>query len=146
MSLFKRSNTLKLVFVHSLGANTRVRGDISFEKGMLVEGCVDGVLTGAAGSALAVGKNGQVNGGIHADTVLIEGNVHGPIQAQRIVLTPASQVKGDLIAQCVDIQAGATFEGKVTICPPTQDTNVITNTSASVAKDRLKAELAGSQA
>ena len=143
MSLFKPRNALKLVFVHSLGLNTHVRGDVTFEKGMLVEGTVDGAVTGSQGSSLAVGKNGCINGGVVADTVLVEGAVNGPIQAKRIILAASCTVQGDLQAQCVDIQDGATFEGNVVIRQPAQQPQGTDATSASVAKGRLKVELAG---
>ncbi len=61
---------------------------------------------------LVVGKSGQVEGTIAADSVDIHGRVSGTIMGARVVLHPSAEVEGDIHAKSLTVADGASFEGR----------------------------------
>lgn len=61
---------------------------------------------------LVVGKSGQVEGTIAADSVDVMGRVSGTIMGARVVLHPTAEVEGDIHAKTLSVSDGATFEGR----------------------------------
>jgi cytoskeletal protein CcmA (bactofilin family) len=61
---------------------------------------------------LVVGKSGTVAGTIAANNVEVWGCVSGTIMGARVVLHPSAQVEGDIHAKALQVQDGASFEGR----------------------------------
>ena len=61
---------------------------------------------------LVVGKSGQVEGTIAADSVDIWGTVSGTIMGARVTLHPSAEVEGDIHAKSLSVADGASFEGR----------------------------------
>lgn len=61
---------------------------------------------------LVVGKSGQVEGTIAADSVEIWGAVSGTIMGARVTLHPSAAVEGDVHAKSLAVADGASFEGR----------------------------------
>ncbi|MFN3626123.1 MAG: polymer-forming cytoskeletal protein [Hyphomicrobium sp.] len=61
---------------------------------------------------LVVGEEAIVNGSIAADTVRVFGRVQGAILGANVTLHPSAQVDGDIHAQSLTIEQGASFDGR----------------------------------
>jgi cytoskeletal protein CcmA (bactofilin family) len=61
---------------------------------------------------LVVGRSGTVAGTIAANNVEVWGCVSGTIMGARVVLHPSAQVEGDIHAKALQVQDGASFEGR----------------------------------
>ena len=74
---------------------------------------VNGVITADLHcNELVVGEEAVVNGSIAADSVRILGQVHGAILGAHVTLHPTAQVDGDIHAQTLTIEQGASFDGR----------------------------------
>lgn len=61
---------------------------------------------------LVVGRAGQVEGTVAADSVDVWGRVSGTIMGSRVVLHPSAEVEGDIHARTLSVADGASFEGR----------------------------------
>lgn len=61
---------------------------------------------------LVVGRSGQVEGIVAADSVDVFGRVSGTIMGSRVVLHASAEVDGDIHARTLSVADGATFEGR----------------------------------
>jgi cytoskeletal protein CcmA (bactofilin family) len=102
-------------FTTVIGADVVIKGDVTVERGLRVDGQIDGSLT-TKGKAL-IGKSGQLKAEIRAGTLIVEGRINGNITAERVQIEASAQVHGDLSAGKLTINEGATFSGKVQIGP-----------------------------
>lgn len=74
---------------------------------------VNGVITADLHcNELVVGEGAVVNGSIAADTVRVFGQVHGAILGASVTLHPSAQVDGDIHAQMLTVEQGASFDGR----------------------------------
>jgi cytoskeletal protein CcmA (bactofilin family) len=101
----------------SIGAGTVVRGEISGEEDLLVEGRVEGKID-LKGNSVTVGAKGRLSAEVHARAILIDGEVDGDLTAEeQIVVRKGGRVKGDLTAPRVTIEDGARFKGSIDMEP-----------------------------
>ena len=99
-----------------IGNDVLIKGEITVEKGLRVDGKIEGVVT--TKGKVHVGKSGTLNAEINAGSVLVEGKVKGNIMAsERATLDATSNVCGDLTATRLVVTEGATLMGKLTIGP-----------------------------
>jgi cytoskeletal protein CcmA (bactofilin family) len=67
---------------------------------------------------VTVGESGRVNAQICAETVVIDGEIHGDIEARgEITLSKTARVYGDIMTEGIVIERGAKVEGRITIGP-----------------------------
>lgn len=94
-----------------------LRGEISGDEDLLVEGRVEGKVL-LRQNVVTVGAKGRVAAEVHARTILIEGEVEGNLAAEeQIVLRKSARVRGDLVAPRVTIEDGARFKGTIDMEP-----------------------------
>ncbi len=94
-----------------LGEGVEVSGEISFAKGLLVDGVVKGKVRSEG--CLMIGAKGRVEAEVIIKRVTINGEFHGMIRASdRIEIHKEGRVYGELFTPCLIIEAGALFEGK----------------------------------
>jgi cytoskeletal protein CcmA (bactofilin family) len=60
-----------------------------------------------------VTKSGKVEGGIHAASVIVEGEVVGTIHATSLTIKPGARVKADIITAAISVDFGAMIEGRI---------------------------------
>ncbi len=95
---------------------TRIEGDMKFADGLRVDGEVYGAISGTSdGSSLVVISEGAVvEGGLHADHVIINGTVKGPVEAREVLeLQAKAKVEGDVQYAALEMQQGATILGQL---------------------------------
>lgn len=101
-----------------LDAASVIGQDMSIEGQAITVRCkgtlrVNGVITADLHcNELVVGEEAVVNGSIAADSVRILGQVHGAILGAHVTLYPTAQVDGDIHAQTLTIEQGASFDGR----------------------------------
>ena len=99
-----------------VGAKTVLKGDITGEEDVLVEGTVEGTIH--IGRDLRVGPKGCVKATVRAQSILVAGEVIGDCQAaQRVHLEASGKLTGNIRAPRVIIVEGATFKGTSDMSP-----------------------------
>ncbi|HEY7161217.1 MAG TPA: polymer-forming cytoskeletal protein [Acidobacteriota bacterium] len=106
------SNTL-------IGANLTIRGDITADETVTIEGTVEGTIE--TSSDVIVAPDGKVRADIRANTITISGRVKGNIFAtQKVNLTSTAQLEGNIQAPKLAIAESAMFKGSIDMSPPGQ--------------------------
>jgi cytoskeletal protein CcmA (bactofilin family) len=97
-----------------LGPNLSVKGEISFEDALRIEGEIQGKVTGQG--QLTVGEGGRILGDITAAGIVIRGRVQGNVTAaDRLEITSTAQVVGDIRATRLVVAEGARLMGRIEI-------------------------------
>ena len=97
--------------VSVIGARARLKGDITGDDDVVVEGTVEGQIR--ISRELRVAPGGRVLASVHAASVVVSGEVVGNCTAsQRIELQPTAKLTGDIRAPRIAIAEGAVFRGK----------------------------------
>lgn len=110
--------TAAIASVSTIGAGLKIRGDISGDCHLIIEGETHGKIQLANGR-VTVAPNGRVTADIAAPEIVIEGNVQGNLQARdNVRMGPASHVQGSVLAPRIRIEDGASFRGKVEMTRP----------------------------
>lgn len=100
-----------------LAGDVTIKGTLRFENELIFDGKLEGEIVSESGS-LTLGKNATVQGEVRTKSVIVHGTVHGNISvSERCELKASSQLNGDLTAQRIMIEEGATFVGKSEVIP-----------------------------
>jgi cytoskeletal protein CcmA (bactofilin family) len=100
-----------------LGATIRVKGDISGEENLLIEGNIEGSVS-LASHELTIGKTGKVHANITARTIRIDGEVNGDIIGkEKVLVSSTSNIKGTIVTPKMMLEEGARFKGTIDIDP-----------------------------
>lgn len=98
-----------------LGPNLHVKGEISGNEDLHIEGQVEGPIS-LGGHRLTVGHNANVTAEVVAREVIVYGKVNGDLCARdRIEIRKHGSVTGDLTTARIVIEDGAYFKGSVEI-------------------------------
>src|SRR5467141_210122 len=98
-----------------LGASLHVKGEISGNEDLLIDGSVEGLIT-LDERKLTVGPSAKVTADIIAREVVVYGNVKGNLRAKdRIEIKKDGSVNGDLTTSRIMIEDGAYFKGSIEI-------------------------------
>jgi len=98
-----------------LGASIEVKGRISGEEDLQVDGKVEGPVA-LAGQRLTVGRTGQLNSEVTAREVVVYGKVTGNLRASdRVEIKKDGSVTGDIVTSRISIEDGAFFKGRIEI-------------------------------
>src|SRR6266404_5072885 len=98
-----------------LGASLHVKGEISGNEDLLIDGSVEGLIQ-LDERKLIVGTTAKVTADIIAREVVVFGNVKGNLRAKdRIEIKKDGSVNGDLTTARIMIEDGAYFKGSTEI-------------------------------
>ena len=98
-----------------LGASLHVKGEISGNEDLLIDGSVEGLIT-LDERKLTVGPSAKVTADIIAREVVVYGNVKGNLRAKdRTEIKKDGSVNGDLTTSRIMIEDGAYFKGSIEI-------------------------------
>ena len=99
-----------------IGADTSIKGEMSFESSARVLGRVEGSIS--AKGELQVAEGGACKADIKASRVMIDGQVEGNVTAtDRLELSPKARLTGDIIASKLVVAEGASFSGHCQVGP-----------------------------
>ena len=100
-----------------LGATIKIKGDITGDENLLIEGQVDGSVT-LNSHELTVGRTGRVHADVSAKVIRIDGEVQGDITSrEKVLLSSTSNTKGNIITPKMTLEEGARFKGSIDIDP-----------------------------
>ena len=99
-----------------IALGTRIDGNLNFQDGLRVDGEVVGDIRASdeQSSILVVSESAVVEGQIHADHVIINGTVRGPVFAFDLLeLQPKARIEGDVSYKALEMHQGATISGQL---------------------------------
>jgi cytoskeletal protein CcmA (bactofilin family) len=99
-----------------IAQGTRIEGNVLFHDGLRVDGDVVGDIRASdeQPSILVISESATVTGQIHADHVIINGRVKGPVYAFELLeLQPKACIEGDVSYKALEMHQGATIAGQL---------------------------------
>lgn len=112
-----RKNTIEVSKLSSLIAdNVVVVGDVLFSGGLRVDGRIEGNVLGKPGeqSLVVLSRKGCVVGRVHAFDAVINGAISGDLEVEHFLeLQAGAKVSGNIIYRQLQMECGATIEGKL---------------------------------
>jgi cytoskeletal protein CcmA (bactofilin family) len=99
-----------------IGAGSRIEGSVAFTGGLRVDGEVRGNIraVGDKPGTLVVSEHARIEGEIHVDFVVINGEVVGPVHAKESAeLMPKARVAGDVFYRAIEVHVGAVVTGRL---------------------------------
>lgn len=99
-----------------LGPDASFKGELTFEKGLRLQGRFEGKISTAG--KLHVAKEAKMSADVEAGTIVVEGDVKGNLIANdRVELKSSARYEGDLTATKLVVEEGAVFSGHVSVGP-----------------------------
>ena len=97
-----------------IAQGSRIEGNLKFTDGMRIDGEVFGDVKANSDqpSILVISEAAVVQGEIHADHVIINGSVRGPVFAKELLeLQPKARIEGDIQYRALEMHQGAMVAG-----------------------------------
>ncbi|HVT90976.1 MAG TPA: polymer-forming cytoskeletal protein [Tepidisphaeraceae bacterium] len=99
-----------------IGPDAHFKGELTFEKGLRLQGKFEGKVNTAG--RLHIAKEARMQADVEATAIIIEGEVRGNLSASdRIELKSTARYDGDLRASKLVVDEGAVFSGHVSVGP-----------------------------
>ncbi len=95
---------------------SHIAGNYMFTDGLRIDGALVGDIRGDEDrpSILVVSETASITGAIHADHLIINGHVHGPVHARVMLeLQPKARIEGDVYYRALEMHQGATISGQM---------------------------------
>ena len=106
-----RSSSHETTVTSVLGADCTVHGDVRCTGTIRVDGVVEGTVE--AEDTIIIGHDAKVTASLHANQVIIGGEVRGDVTADdRLEIQATGSLHGDLHAPKLSISEGVIFEGR----------------------------------
>ena len=120
----------------TIGSSITIRGDVSGDEDLLIQGRVDGSVD-LKQQSVTVGREGRVKANIAGRVLIVEGEVEGDLKAEeQVILRSTAKVQGDITAPRVVLEDGANFRGGVDMGDPSgKGKKVETFTQGQAKKD-----------
>lgn len=99
-----------------IAQGSKIEGNLRFTDGLRVDGEVVGDIHANAEqpSLLVISESAQVTGQVHADHVIINGTVNGPVLANELLeLQPKANITGDVHYKALEMHQGAVISGQL---------------------------------
>jgi cytoskeletal protein CcmA (bactofilin family) len=90
--------------------NMSITGEISFQGKAMIDGHINGNVTG---DHLILSKSGKVNGDIHVSSFTCHGELIGSIQATLVTARKGCLIRGKLEAGSLTVEPGALLDGEI---------------------------------
>jgi cytoskeletal protein CcmA (bactofilin family) len=103
-------------FTTVIGSDAIFKGELSFDKGVRVDGRVEGKIS--TKGHLAVSQEGKLQADVQAGNIIVEGQVVGNLSANdRVELRKTARLQGDIKANKLLVAEGAAFVGHCQVGP-----------------------------
>lgn len=99
-----------------IAEGSRIEGNLMFTDGLRVDGEVMGDIRANTDkpSILVISESASVHGEIHADHVIINGSIRGPVHARELLeLQPKAKIEGDVHYRALEMHQGAVIAGQL---------------------------------
>ncbi|MFZ3083137.1 bactofilin family protein [Rhodoferax ferrireducens] len=99
-----------------IAEGSQIDGNISFTDGLRIDGAIVGNLIAKTDKAsiLVISEAATVIGEIHADHIIINGAVKGPVHARVMLeLQPKARIQGDVHYTALEMHQGAIIAGQL---------------------------------
>ena len=99
-----------------IAQGTTIKGNFKFTDGLRIDGAVIGSIHAveASASILVISESATVTGAIHADHVIVNGRVIGPVHAAELLeLQPKARIDGDIFYKALEMHQGAAVFGQL---------------------------------
>ncbi len=99
-----------------IAQGSRIEGHFKFTDGLRVDGevCGDVRANPEQPSILVISEAAVVQGEVHADHVIINGSVRGPVHARELLeLQPQARIEGDVCYKALEMHRGAIISGQL---------------------------------
>ncbi|MBX9959553.1 MAG: polymer-forming cytoskeletal protein [Burkholderiaceae bacterium] len=108
-------NQKKQPAIRSLIADgNHIEGHVHFTDGLRVDGSVVGDVRSSEdkNSILVISETASITGEVHADHIIVNGTVKGPVYARRMLeLQPKARIEGDVYYTSLEMHQGAIIAG-----------------------------------
>ncbi len=91
-------------------ADLQITGDLVSTGDIHVEGVIHGNITCRT---LTLTGQPVIKGSVKAETVRVCGTFDGKVEAKKVALTKAAKMVGEIYYETLEMEAGASFEGKL---------------------------------
>lgn len=94
----------------------QIDGNFSFTEGLRLDGTLTGNITSRTDlpSILVISESAIVIGEVHADHIIINGRVDGPVHASVMLeLQPKAKIVGDVTYKLLEMHRGAVVDGRL---------------------------------
>lgn len=99
-----------------IGADTHIKGEMTFQKTVRLVGTFEGSITGDG--ELQVSKGAACKANVESAAVTVDGIVEGNLVARdKVALNASGVVKGDIVAGRMVMAEGASFFGQCSVGP-----------------------------
>lgn len=108
----KKQPPIKSLIAHG----SLIEGNYTFSEGLRVDGEVIGDIRANPGhpSILVISETASITGIIHADHVIINGRVLGPVHSSELLeLQPKAHIEGDVSYKALEMHQGARVAGQL---------------------------------
>jgi len=117
-----------------IGPGIHVKGDISGDENLVIEGKVDGKIL-LDNNHVEVGQTGRVNADITAKVIKIAGEVRGDITGtEKVIISRSGNVHGNIVAPRMTLEDGAIFKGSIDMDPSDGAKAKLTNSAKKPAE------------
>lgn len=99
-----------------VGEGTVITGEVRFTDGVRIDGEVRGdvIAVGSEYNLVVISEKARVHGKVKAGHVIINGEVHGPVQSDELLeLQPKARILGDVRYESLEMHQGATISGEL---------------------------------
>ena len=99
-----------------IALGTKIEGSVLFVDGVRIDGELVGDIraTLEQPSILVISETARVVGAVHADHVIINGQVVGPVHAAELLeLQPKAQISGNVHYKALEMHQGAVIAGQL---------------------------------
>lgn len=96
-----------------IGASIYVRGDVSGDEDLIIQGHIEGTCSFPKNS-VTVGGDGRVKANLEALNITVEGQVTGDLHgSEKVAIKRSGRVEGNIVAPRVVMEDGCHFKGSV---------------------------------
>lgn len=99
-----------------IAQGSHIDGHLRFTDGLRIDGSVTGDIRAndEQPSILVISESANVTGEVHADHVVVNGTVHGPVHASELLeLQPKARIEGDVYYRALEMHQGAVIAGQM---------------------------------
>lgn len=125
-----------------LGPSIRIKGALTGEEDLLIEGAVEGEVTFGR-NKVTIGESGRVQADIRGSSICVEGEVKGNLFGEeQVIIRRSGKVRGNVTAPRVNLENGAKFKGAIDM-QPGADSSGPRSTEPATAGAKAKTKASG---